>query len=78
MDFIYYVIRKKDMVIIQGAEDMVGAINIAQQANYACLIMQGCVITEVGQDFVETDKMFEEPELENRIEDDIYNADTFE
>ncbi len=50
MDFVYYVVRKKDMVILDGARDMVNAVNIGQQQNCACLILQACVITEVGQD----------------------------
>jgi hypothetical protein len=53
MDFIYYIIRKNDMVIVDGAEDMVNAIKVAQQKDFACLILQGCVITEVGQDLEE-------------------------
>lgn len=48
MNFVYYIVRKEDMVILDGAEDMVGAINIAQQASFDCLILQGCVITEVS------------------------------
>ena len=31
MDFIYYIIRKKDNVILDGAADMVNAINMAQK-----------------------------------------------
>lgn len=53
MDFAYYVVRKKDMVILDGANDMVGAINMGNQQNCACLILQACVITEVGQDIPE-------------------------
>jgi len=57
MDFAYYVISKKDMTLVDGAEDMVGAIKIAQQIGTSCLIMQGCIITEVGEDeVVEEDK----------------------
>lgn len=50
MNFEYYVIRQKDMTILDGADDMVGAVKIAQKQNCACLIMQGCVITEIGKD----------------------------
>ena len=50
MDFAYYIVRKKDMVVLDGAKDMVNAINIGQQQGCACLILQACVITEVGQD----------------------------
>mgnify|MGYP006988839088 CR=1 FL=1 len=50
MEFVYYVVRKKDNVILDGAIDMVNAINMAQQQGCGCLIMQACVITEVGQD----------------------------
>lgn len=53
MNFAYYVVRKKDMVILDGANDMVGAINMGNQQNCACLILQACVITEVGQDIPE-------------------------
>lgn len=57
MDFAYYVISKKDMTLVDGAEDMVGAIKIAQQIGTNCLIMQGCIITEVGEDeVIEEDK----------------------
>lgn len=55
MDFAYYVVRKKDMVILDGAKDMVNAINMGQQQDCACLILQACIITEVGQDEVSTD-----------------------
>lgn len=59
MDFAYYVISKKDMTLVDGAEDMVGAIKIAQQIGTNCLIMQGCIITEVGEEdeVIEEDKM---------------------
>lgn len=50
MDFVYYIVRRRDMVIVDGATDMVNAINIAQNQGCACLILQGCVITEMGQD----------------------------
>ena len=50
MDFAYYVVRKNDMVIFDGANDMVSAINMGQQQGCACLILQACVITEVGED----------------------------
>ncbi len=54
MDFVYYIVRKKDMVILDGAKDMVSAINIGQQQNCSCLILQACVITEIGQDLEES------------------------
>lgn len=50
MDFAYYIVRKKDMAILDGASDMVSAINMGQKQECACLILQACVITEVGQD----------------------------
>ena len=53
MEFAYYIVRKKDMTILDGASDMVTAINIGQKQGCACLILQGCVITEVGQDVPE-------------------------
>jgi len=66
MDFAYYVVRKKDMVILDGANDMVGAINMGNQQNCACLILQACVITEVGQDILEDNQTndSESPEVE--------------
>ncbi len=63
MEFAYYVVRKKDMVILDGAEDMVSAINIGQKQNCACLILQACVITEVGQDIPEESESQEEEEI---------------
>lgn len=50
MDFAYYIVRKNDMVVLDGAKDMVSAINTGQQQGCACLILQACVITEVGED----------------------------
>ncbi len=65
MDFVYYVVRKKDMVILDGARDMVNAVNIGQQQNCACLILQACVITEVGQDLpLEEPQESIDPEIE--------------
>lgn len=56
MDFSYYIVRKKDMVILDGASDMVGAINTAQSQGCACLILQACIITEMGQDLSEAEE----------------------
>ena len=69
MEFAYYVVRKKDMVILDGANDMVGAINMGKQQDCACLILQACVITEVGQDLPEElePKPQDEP-IESEIE----------
>lgn len=50
MDFVYYVVRRKDSVIVDFSNDIVGAIKKAQEREGAYLIMQGCVITEIGQD----------------------------
>ena len=50
MDFAYYIVRKKDMTILDGASDMVNAVNMGQQQGCKCIILQGCVITEVGED----------------------------
>lgn len=55
MDFAYYIVRKSNMSIIDGATDMVSAINIANKQKFACLILQACIITEVGLDIPETD-----------------------
>lgn len=54
MNFVYYIVRKKDNVILDGAEDVVSAINMAKKENCACFILQACVITEVGQDIDES------------------------
>jgi hypothetical protein len=81
MDFAYYIVRKRDMVIIDGAADMVGAVKMAQNQNCACIILQGCIITELGQDEMPTEH-FEEPEsmmdefvqpevIEDNIEEEI-------
>lgn len=70
MDFVYYIVRKKDNVILDGASDMVNAINLGQQQNCACLIMQACIITEVGQDINS-----EEPQ-DNFVESEIISDDT--
>ena len=70
MDFIYYIIRKKDNVILDGATDMVNAINMAQKQNCACLIMQGCIITEVGEDLTELNSNFEDTMSQEIIESD--------
>ena len=53
MDFAYYIVRKKDMTILDGTSDMVSAINMGQKQGCSCLILQACVITEVGQDMIE-------------------------
>ena len=50
MDFVYYIVRQRDMVVLEGVEDMVQAINMAKKYNCACYILQGCVITQMGQD----------------------------
>ena len=57
MDFAYYIVRKSDMSIIDGATDMVSAINIANKQKFACLILQACIITEVGSDMPEIDTL---------------------
>lgn len=72
MDFVYYIVRKKDNVILDGASDMVNAINLGQQQNCACLIMQACIITEVGQDV-----NLEEPQ-DSFVESEIIDDTQFE
>ncbi len=77
MDFVYYIVRKRDMVILDGAKDMVSAINMGQQQNCACLILQACVITEIGQDIPE-ENVFEQNFEDNTIlnyNDDIENTE---
>ena len=64
MDFAYYIVRKKDMVVLDGAKDMVNAINIGQQQGCACLILQACVITEVGQDLPSEELQDVNPDVE--------------
>lgn len=64
MDFAYYIVRKKDMVVLDGAKDMVSAINIGQQQGCACLILQACVITEVGQDLPSEELQDVNPDVE--------------
>ena len=82
MNFVYYVVRKKDMVVLDGAEDMVNAVNMGQQQNCACLILQGCVITEIGQDVEESEPMFESEDsdidYDNSYEDDEIIEGDFE
>ena len=65
MDFVYYIVRKKDMTILDGAKDMVSAINMGLQQGCACLILQACVITEVGQDPVVNMPVTEEVDTES-------------
>ena len=82
MNFVYYVVRKKDMAILDGAEDMVNAVNMGQQQNCACLILQGCVIAEIGQDIEESEPMFESEDsdidYDNSYEDDEIIEGDFE
>ena len=66
MNFVYYIVRKKDNVILDGAEDVVSAINMAQKEECACFILQACVITEVGQDLDES--VISEENIENVLE----------
>lgn len=80
MDFVYYIVRKRDMVILDGAKDMVSAINMGQQQNCACLILQACVITEIGQDTFE-ENISEQNSEDNTIlsyNDNIENDDDCE
>ena len=61
MDFAYYIVRKSDMTILDGTSDMVSAINLGQQQGCACLVLQACVITEVGKDEVPQENFLENP-----------------
>lgn len=63
MEYLYYIVRIKDMVVLDGAEDMVMAIRKAQQIGGRVAIIQGCVITEMGEDIKETSFQESEPEL---------------
>lgn len=50
MNYAYYLVRKKDNQILNGADDVVSVLNKANEVQCACFILQGCVISEVGQD----------------------------
>ena len=50
MNYVYYLVRKKDNQILGGANDVVSAINMADEAQCACFVLQGCIISEIGQD----------------------------
>ncbi len=76
MDFVYYVVRKKDTVIIDIADDMVGAIKKAQQMDGAYLIMQGCIITEIGQDIEES--FDNDNDIEESFDKDIITPEVIE
>lgn len=65
MDWFYYIVRKNDSQILGGAEDVVTAIREAKNMNCACFIMQGCVISSVGD---ESDFF---PEVETETQDEI-------
>lgn len=66
MNFVYYIVRKRDQQILDGAEDVVSAINLANSANCACFIMQACVISEVGED-IELEVNSQDEDQENII-----------
>ena len=63
MEFAYYVVRKKDMTIIEGCPDMVHAIDVAKGLNYACIIFQGCALTEMGEDIIPEEHQSEEQDI---------------
>ena len=72
MNFVYYIVRKKDNVILDGAEDVVSAINMAKKENCACFILQACIITEIGQDL-------DESSLKDMMpQEDVENVDDIE
>ena len=50
LSYAYYIIRKSDQKIIEVTDNMVDAFNTADKAGFAYFIMQGCIITEGGQD----------------------------
>lgn len=50
MNYVYYLVRKKDNQILGGANDVVSAINMADETQCACFVLQGCIISEIGQD----------------------------
>jgi tRNA A37 methylthiotransferase MiaB len=73
MDFVYYIVRRSNNTIIDIADDMVGAIKKAQQMEGAYLIVQGCVITEIGEDAIE-----EPPENNEVVQPEVIDNDTEE
>jgi hypothetical protein len=77
MDFVYYVVRKKDTVIVDIADDMVNAVKKAQQMDGAYLIMQGCIITEIGQDIEESFDN-DNNDMEESFDEDIIMPDVIE
>lgn len=50
LNYAYYIIRKSDQKIVEVTDNMVDAFNAADKAGFAYFIMQGCIITEGGQD----------------------------
>jgi hypothetical protein len=66
MKYNYYIIRKSDNTITYMADDMVQAMNVANELDYVCYILQGCVITELGEEVVAP---AEEVELQNESEE---------
>lgn len=50
MNFSYYVVRASDMVLIDVANDVASAVNKAETIGGKAIVLQGCVITEMGTD----------------------------
>lgn len=50
MNFAYYVVRGNDMTLVDVADDVATAINKAEELGQKVIILQGCVITEMGTD----------------------------
>ena len=46
MNFIYYIVKKENMQIMEGRQDFATAYNIAQELPFPCVIFQGCFLTE--------------------------------
>lgn len=53
MNFAYYVVRGNDMTLVDVADDVATAINKAEELGQKVIILQGCVITEMGEDPIE-------------------------
>lgn len=53
MNFAYYIVRSSDMTLIDMADDVATAINKAEELGQKTIILQGCVITEMGEDPIE-------------------------
>lgn len=57
MDYVYYIVRKQDMAILDYRNDFVAAVNTASEVDFPCIIFQGCFLTEtIGKQSTNVDK----------------------